>query len=265
MRSHWHRVIGRVSFVNCDPLYHNLPEEWKVLPAPPAWLTGHLLRKDCLTAPIPAADFADNADQLVLLPGLGIASEAEVGSVVLFGDRDPSMMRDIALPSDSSTSRRLLIWLLGQMGFEPRPVEMGPDLAEMLNRCDGALLIGDRALDEAARHPELIRMDLGKSWREMTGLPMVFGVFAVHRDAPIEKVRLAHEMLLKQARMFSEDSVLRQQVIERTSNRSGFSIERLDRYFGEVIHELDETAMQGLDMFLREVCGLQEWEQLLSA
>jgi chorismate dehydratase len=264
MNSHWHRVIGRVSFVNCDPLYHNLDDEWKVLPAPPAWLTGHLLRKDCLTAPIPAADFGDNADQLILLPGLGIASEGEVGSVILFGNRDPTMMRDVAMPSDSSTSQRLLMWLLEKVGCEPRPVEMGPDLSEMLNRCDGALLIGDRALDEAARHPELIRMDLGKSWREQTGLPMVFGVFAAHRDAPLEAVRKAHEMLLGQAQKFREDPIRRKEVLESTSARSGFSIDRLDRYFGEVIHELDETAMQGLELFLQEVCGTKSWEELLS-
>ena len=46
---------------------------------------------------------------------------------------------------------------------------MGPDLGQMLERCDGALLIGDRALDEAARHPELVRMDLGEAWKDWTG------------------------------------------------------------------------------------------------
>ena len=158
----WHRILGRVAFVNCDPLYHNLPEPWEVLPAPPSWLTGHVLRKDCLIAPIPTADFAEHSDQLQLIPDICIASHGAVGSVLLFGNRDPSQMRDIALPTDSSTSRKLCMWLLNEMGIQPRPVDMGPDLSQMLDRCDGALLIGDRALDEAARHPELIRMDLGQ-------------------------------------------------------------------------------------------------------
>ena len=53
-------VIGRVSFANCDPLFHELGGHWQILPAPPSWLTGHLLRGECLIAPIPLADFVKN-------------------------------------------------------------------------------------------------------------------------------------------------------------------------------------------------------------
>ena len=69
--SSWKSTIGRVAFMNCDPLFLQLSDEWNVLPAPPSWLTGHLLRRDCIIAPIPAADYAKNADELVLLPNLG--------------------------------------------------------------------------------------------------------------------------------------------------------------------------------------------------
>ena len=57
-------VIGRVSFANCDPLFHELGGHWRILPAPPSWLTGHLLRRECLIAPIPLADFVKNIDTL---------------------------------------------------------------------------------------------------------------------------------------------------------------------------------------------------------
>ena len=106
----WTNVIGRVAFTNCDPLFHDLDSRWLILSAPPAWLTGHVLRKDCLTAPIPAADYAKHQDELMLLPNLGIVAMGAVGSVILFGSRDLNDMRDIALPSDSSTSKVLLQW-----------------------------------------------------------------------------------------------------------------------------------------------------------
>ena len=53
--SSWKSTIGRVAFMNCDPLFLKLSKEWNVLAAPPSWLTGHLLRRDCIIAPIPAA------------------------------------------------------------------------------------------------------------------------------------------------------------------------------------------------------------------
>ena len=98
-------MIGRVSFANCDPLFHDLPGHWRILPAPPSWLTGHLLRGECLIAPIPLADFVKNIDTLQAIDSIGIASDGGVGSVLLFGDRPIEDMRDIAVPTDSSTSR----------------------------------------------------------------------------------------------------------------------------------------------------------------
>ena len=258
----WHNILGRVAFVNCDPLYHQLPEPWEVLPAPPSWLTGHLLRKDCLIAPIPTADFATYSDELQLLPDICIGSKGTVGSVLLFGNRDPSQMRDVALPTDSATSSKLCMWILEQMGLSPRPVDMGPDLGPMLERCDGALLIGDRALDEAAKNPELVRMDLGQSWLELTGLPMVFAVFAAHKDAPRQALNDAHQLLIDQLKSFESDESYYSSVIQSTANRSGFSIHRIQQYFNEVVLRLDEIGEDGLNHFLEHVCGLVNYERV---
>ncbi len=258
----WHHILGKVAFVNCDPLYHELPEPWEILHAPPSWLTGHVIRRDCLLAPIPTADFARNADQLQLLPDICIASDGAVGSVLLFGNTDPSMMRDVALPTDSATSRKLCMWILNQMGFNPRPVDMGPDLGQMLERCDGALLIGDRALDEAARHPELIRMDLGEAWKDLTGYPMVFAVYAARKDAPHEALSDAHKLLLSQLSNFEDSSQVRERIIDATAKRSGFSASRIDKYFGEVINRLDSQGKAGLEHFLEHVCELENYQSL---
>ncbi|MDP7312490.1 MAG: menaquinone biosynthesis protein [Candidatus Thalassarchaeaceae archaeon] len=252
----WQRTIGRVAFLNCDPLYHELPEEWNVLAAPPAWLTGHLLRKDCLIAPIPAADWALNKDKLILVPELGIISDGAVGSVLLFGHREIGEMRDVALPTDSATSRRLLMYLLNKRGHDPRPVEMGPDLDTMLARCDGALLIGDRALHEAQINPDLVRMDLGMEWKDVTGLPMVFAVFAAPREAPLHMISKAHGDLMKALHRF-QDKEIRENIINHSSQRSSFSSERIGRYFDEVLYSLDREAELGLTTFMSEVLEIE--------
>ena len=258
----WQRILGRVSFVNCDPLYHDLPPPWEVLPAPPSWLTGHLLRKDCLIAPIPTADFAKFSDSLQILPDICIASKGAVGSVILFGNSDPSQMRDVALPTDSATSRKLCMWILKEMGLNPRPVDMGPDLGQMLDRCDGALLIGDRALDEAKNHPELIRMDLGQAWLELTGFPMVFAVFAAHKDTPTETLQEAHQLLISQLDSLENEAAVRNSIVESTSLRSGFSKSRIQQYFNEVVLRLESDGEEGLDYFLKEVCGVESYQNI---
>jgi chorismate dehydratase len=133
---------------------------------------------------------------------------------------------------------------------------MGPDLAQMLDRCDGALLIGDRALDEAARHPELVRMDLGATWREITGYPMVFAVFAARKDAPPSQLHSAHAVLKQNLISFENSTDIRQNVIEETARRGGFTPDRISTYFGEVINRLDEDGVKGLNHFLQQVCEI---------
>ena len=257
----WDRTIGRVAFTNCDPLYHGLSERWRILPAPPSWLTGHVVRRDCLMAPIPSADFAKHNDQLKLVGELGIVSLGHVGSVLLFGDRPPDHMRDIAFPTDSSTSKRLLRWYLELQGLDPRTVDLGPDLKSMLQQCDGALLIGDRALRAASEYPSLVQLDLGAEWTRTTGLPMVFGVFAAHRSAENGLMAQARSELVSNYRQFLSDQTRRSEVVRLSADKIGLTPERMDQYFrSEVSNLLDDESVEGLSRFLVDVCGMESDE-----
>jgi chorismate dehydratase len=255
----WDEVLGRVSFTNCDPIFHGLEDKWKILPAPPSWLTGHVLRRDCLTAPIPTADYAEHSDELDLIPGLGIVSAGNVGSVLLFGSRPLESMRDIALPSDSSTSKVLLRWVLNGRGMNCKFIELGPDIDAMLSNCDGALLIGDRALAAARDYPGLVRLDLGYEWTAQTGLPMVFGVFAARKDSPENSLRKAHSDMLEQYKLFLSDADWKLRVVKSSAKKLGFPESRVSQYFdNEVRNYLDADAILGLEVFLTDVCGMKE-------
>ena len=249
--------------MNCDPLFLKLSKKWDILSAPPSWLTGHLLRSDCILAPIPAADYAKNSSELVLVPDLGICSKGEVGSVLLFGNCSISEMKTIALPSDSSSSVALLKYIIKQQGFEPNYTLMGPDIDAMLDNCDGALIIGDRALDASKLYPEKIILDLGLEWRQITGKPMVFGVFAARRDTPINDVKIAYNSLIEQLEMFENSVGRRNEIIRISADKSGLTKERLDKYFGEVFNRLDQQHIDGLNLFLTEACGKIEPAEFL--
>ena len=261
--SSWKSTIGRVAFMNCDPLFLKLSKEWNVLAAPPSWLTGHLLRRDCIIAPIPAADYAKNSDDLILLPNLGICSKGEVGSVLLFGSKPIEEMEHIALPSDSSSSVALTKFILKHKNLNPVLTVMGPDIDKMLESSDGALIIGDRALDASKIHPEKVRLDLGMEWQRITGKPMVFGVFATRKDTPIVSVKLAYISLLEQLTEFESNPDRRGLIVQLSSQDSGLSTSRLDQYFSEVFNRLDEEHIIGLNRFLHDACGLIKGAEFL--
>jgi len=254
----WKNVLGRVSFINCDPIFHSIGRNWQILAAPPSWLTGHLLRRDCISAPIPAADYASNCNELGLLREIGIVGRESVGSVILFGNRSLESMRDIALPSDSSTSNLLMKWILRQRGLDPKLIPMGPDIETMLGECDGALIIGDRALSAALNNPDLVRMDLGSEWTNITGLPMVFGVFAARKDSPPAFVNEARESMLSSYNLFLDDGATKASVASIASQKIAIPEDRIVTYFeSEVSNILDESSIEGLQIFLDEVCEMK--------
>ena len=125
-----------------------------------------------------------------------------------------------------------------------------------MGRADGALLIGDRALEVANAFPDMVRLDLGQAWTERHQLPMIFGVFVARRDTPLKQVHAAHRALLGNLEDFESDGPKRDAVIRWSMERSDLTYERLDQYYGEVFNRLNERHVEGLSAFLIEACEL---------
>jgi chorismate dehydratase len=74
---------------------------------------------------------------------------------------------------------------------ENRPIDWPPAM----------LLIGDKVVTDsppAVRYPH--QLDLGREWRELTGLPFVFAVWMARRDAEPARLHLAAALLDRQRR-----------------------------------------------------------------
>ena len=117
---------------------------------------------------------------LEAVPGTGIACQGAVRSILLVSKVEPSRIRTLAADSGSRTSVRLARIILGERyGAAPRTFEHAPALEPMLAQADAALLIGDAALRvDPASLPYACCLDLGAEWLDLTGLPMVFAMWA---------------------------------------------------------------------------------------
>jgi len=115
--------------------------------------------------------------------GCGIASYGPVRSILLISKVPFSQIRTLATDSGSRTSVMLArIILTEKFGCDPQLISHTPDLAAMLGLADAALLIGDAALRVDPANLPLATLDLGEQWTELTGLPMVFAVWAGHKQ-----------------------------------------------------------------------------------
>lgn len=181
--------VGHIQFLNCLPLYHGLVRSAAVLDlelrrGTPTELNRLLLEGELDVSPISSVEYLRHSDRLVLLPNIAVAADGPVGSISLVARRPVEELDGgvVALASTSATSVALLDLLLRERWrVKLSSFTCPPDLARMLQEADAALLIGDDALRANVSAGDLVVYDLGAEWKALTGLPMVFALWAVRR------------------------------------------------------------------------------------
>ena len=180
--------VGIVDYLNSWPLAWSflrgdVPERYLASYHPPARVAALLGAGELDVGLIPSIELQRIAG-LSVLPGLCVAAEREVRSVLLISNRPPSEIRRLALDLNSRTSAALVqILLRDRYGVAPECVEAAPEVEEMLADADAALVIGDPALHiERGRY---LIFDLAREWRQLTGYPFVSAVWALRAEVAI--------------------------------------------------------------------------------
>jgi predicted solute-binding protein len=185
--------------------------------------------------------------QLEFLPETGIACRGAVRSILLISKGSASQIRTLAADSSSRTSVMLArIIVAERYGVTPQVVSMAPDVESMLAVADAALIIGDPALRiDLSRTPHEI-LDLGAEWLALTGLPMVFAVWAGKPQFLTAEI----------GRVFADScrfGLADIDAIVRTApGLHGISVELAREYLTRhIVFELGPRELEGLALFRR--------------
>jgi chorismate dehydratase len=162
--------------------------------------------------------------------------------------------RRVALGSTSRTSVLLArMWLEQVHGVQPEYFTCPPDLTTMLLEADAAVLIGDTALRATYDAPRrgLQVHDLGAAWREWSGLPMVFAVWAARRDYAVANPGLVKDV--HTAFLRSRDDALAHvdEVAAAAARWEIFDAATLATYFRTLDFSLGARQVAGLREFAR--------------
>ncbi len=134
---------------------------------------------------VPAVEL--NRQKLEIIRGAGIACHGPVRSIFLISKVPYGEIRKLAADSTSRTSVALSrVILARKYGVEPEVRSHAPHLPSMLEHADAALIIGDAALVLDPADLPFHVLDLGAEWVQMTGLPMVFAVWAARAELPAQ-------------------------------------------------------------------------------
>jgi len=181
---------------------------------------------------------------VVVARGVCVAARERVRSVLLIATRPLDNIRTVALDSQSRTSVALVRILLGHFrGIQPAYAPAAPDLSAMLSAADAALLIGDPAMTVDPAGCDVY--DLAELWRDATGLPFVFAVWALRaggipNDGPDFRAALEEGLEARDA------------IADRYSRLLGLDRSLVETYLSTNIHfRLDAECLAGLETFYR--------------
>ncbi|GGR73421.1 chorismate dehydratase [Streptomyces aureoverticillatus] len=256
--------VGHIQFLNCLPLYWGLARtgtllDFELTKDTPEKLSEQLVRGELDVAPVTLVEFLKNADELVAFPDLAVGCDGPVMSCVIVSQVPLDRLDGarVALGSTSRTSVRLAQLLLAEkIGVRPDYYTCPPDLGLMMQEADAAVLIGDAALRANLIDGPRLGLevhDLGQMWKDWTGLPFVFAVWAARRDylaREPEVVREVHKAFLA-SRDLSLDEVTK--VSEQAARWEAFDASVLERYFTTLDFRFGAAQLEGVTEFARRV------------
>ncbi len=225
--------VAAVGYTNAWPLTRFLDRErFEVIECVPSEAAKKMRLGEADLGLVPVAALLTDGDWKVA-PGLAIGCDGEVASVLLVGEKPLSEWDTVALDGESRTSvvlaQILLNGPLGRPDMKIVPVDAGSGAFHAQGNT-GAVVIGDAAMNLPDRLK--VRIDLGKVWKDWTGLPFVFAVWASR--VPLEP----------------EDVAALRAAAERGMVERQHAPVRERAYLTENIrYTLDDRAMMGLRRF----------------
>ncbi|MGR6836022.1 menaquinone biosynthetic enzyme MqnA/MqnD family protein [Syntrophomonas erecta] len=257
--------VGHIQFINCFPLFYGLIEkkfllEIDLIKGNPTDLNRMLEANLLDLAPIPSIAYARNYRDYVIMPDISVSADGEVKSIYLFSKVPIDQLngKKIALTNISATSQALLRIIMARYYHSvPEYFPSAPELGAMLLEADAALLIGDDALRARYKNEDRLYVyDLGQEWKDFTGLPMVFAVWAIRKEFAarcMDQVKLIKNTFCE-SMIYSLDNI--QDVAAKASQWEDFGPDYLVDYFTSLRFDFDKNKQEGLMEYYRQAANL---------
>ncbi|MFP4105146.1 MAG: menaquinone biosynthetic enzyme MqnA/MqnD family protein [Phycisphaerae bacterium] len=172
--------IGSASFLAAKPLLYSLDSDPHVelILRPPNLLRSLLASGEVDVALLPSIDLQHFASPLVVLPAGAISSAGSSLLVRVFARVPPRKIRTLWYDAESHTAIALarVVWA-GMFGVRLNAIPLNTRAEPIPADAEAVLLIGDRVVIDPPLGFDR-QVDLCSLWKQMTGLPFVFAIWA---------------------------------------------------------------------------------------
>lgn len=235
--------IGQIDYANVYPIFHQLVklDRYKMVKGVPSFLNKAIREGGVDSAICSCIEYARYPEKYYVLPNISISAIEQVKSVMLFSRKPIEELEgtDVYLTGESGTSVVLFEIIMKEfLGIEP-------SFTNEDNDPDACVLIGDKALFSTYNGDWPYVYDLCSLWRKHTGLPFVFALWIVRKDA----VERDHEEVAEFARTLNEiknDSKKNLAALLDHYTVKGLTSYQIIDYWEIINYDLSDSHIQGL-------------------
>ena len=240
--------LAASSYLNSAPLiwsflYGSKQGHVDFVEAVPARCAELLAKREVEGALVPVIEY-QRITGGALVEDVCVGSQKEVLSVVLVSkDTELEHVRSVALDESSRTSATLVKVIFREfLDHEPAWNTRSPNLEQMLERNDAALIIGDPGMTFPRAGLKI--WDMASLWRKHTGLGFVFAMWMVRDDA-IERARSVDFAAAR-----DEGVAQVEDIVGSYKHKLPLSLDDLRRYLTEnIVFHVDESMQRGLELY----------------
>lgn len=207
----------------------------------PSKIAAMLLKDEIDVGLVPVAIIPEMKEHYIV-SDYCIGSDGEVASVCLFSEVPLKQIEKVLLDYQSRSSVALLKLLIREQWkmkviFE----ETSGDYQSKISGTTAGLVIGDRALKQRKMSPYIY--DLGKEWKQFTGLPFVFAAWISNKK--LDEDFIHH---------FNEANVFGLNNLENViGDYKDVPFDLKQYYTQHIKFELDDDKLNALKMFLSKI------------
>ncbi|MBL0025053.1 MAG: menaquinone biosynthesis protein [Saprospiraceae bacterium] len=233
-----------VSYLNSKPFEQGLVnsiygDEFEILTETPAVCAKLFDDNKVDIALIPSGALHDISGKYKIISDYCIGCDGAVRTVAIFSNEPLKQCKRLITDNHSRTSVLLSALLLDELfNLQPEIISANVDDFSLIPY-DCMLMIGDKVFDKEPNF--LYKYDVGLAWKELTGLPLAFAVWAA-------KIEVNDDIIAKLNHSFESGMNNLDKIIERESS------ENLDLYYyfkNNISYSFDQDKKTSLDLYLR--------------
>ncbi len=250
--------IGEITYANCIPIFAGLRKKdprgpYGYRSGEPATLNRLIFSGEIDLAPASSLEYGLHPDRYLLVPDLSISSGHEVQSVILLS-RVPVENLDgktvLLSPASASSNALVRILLEKRYGMDCRYAYADGEGSTIPRECDARVSIGDGALKAYLNRSGASHLyDLSVLWREFTGLPFVFALWLVSREAAEREPENVRRLVLRlhEARGYAQSHF--PQLAGEFEQRLEIPASALVRYWESISYDLSSEKIESLHKY----------------